>query len=187
MVSKAIVEIMKDLKKGNSGHVCYFYDNEITYINNVVSFIVTGIRNGDHILLLENDRNMLLINRRLEKELNEKERGFLHCINNYDFYYFNKSFNPQTIVQNFLENTEPLLEEGASVCTWGLIEWGENEEIHQYIEEYEKEVDNITNEKGIISVCAYHAGRTPDSLKERLINCHGIVLTDHEAVNLKQR
>ncbi|WP_182917207.1 MEDS domain-containing protein [Bacillus sp. PK3_68] len=184
-MKNSIIEVIKDLKKVKRGHICYFYSNEITYINNVVSFIATGIRNGDHILLVENDRNILLINKRLEKVLSKKEWTFLHVMNNYDFYYFNKNFNPHTIVNHFLENIEPFLKEGASICTWGLIEWGEDKEIHQCIEEYEKEVDKITNEKGIISVCAYNAGRTPDSLKELLIKCHGITLTDGEAVKLK--
>ncbi|HZG70808.1 MAG TPA: MEDS domain-containing protein [Chondromyces sp.] len=180
-----IVEVIKDLKKVNRGHICYFYDNEITYINNAVSFIVTGIRSGNHILLLENDRNMLLINKRLEKELSRKELTFLHVINNYEFYYFNNNFHPHTIVNRFLENTEPCLKKGASIYTWGLIEWGEDKEIHHCIEEYEKEVDKITNEKGIISVCAYNAVRTPDSLKELLIKCHEVMLTDDEAIKLK--
>lgn len=184
-MNEPIVEVIKDLKKVNRGHICYFYNSETNYINNVVSFIVTGIRNGDYILLVENDRNMLCINKKLQKELSKKELTYLHFINNYDFYYFNKNFHPKTIVNHFLKNTEPFLKEGASVCTWGLIEWGEDEEIHRCIEEYEKEVDKITDEKGIISVCAYDVGRTPDSLKALLMKCHGIMLTDDEVVKLK--
>ena len=62
--------------------------------------------------------------------------------------------------------------------TWGLVEWGDDKEILNQIEIYEKKVDRFVNEKGIISVCAYDQTRTPNGLKDMLIKCHSVMLTD---------
>ncbi|KMY54095.1 hypothetical protein AC623_09110 [Bacillus sp. FJAT-27231] len=60
-----------------------------------------------------------------------------------------------------------------------------DKEIHDNIAEYEQKLDKIINEKGIVSVCAYNAIRTAEALKAMLENCHGIMITDDETVNLK--
>ncbi|MBM7693704.1 hypothetical protein JOC77_003148 [Peribacillus deserti] len=184
-MSNLLETLINDLRP-NGGHIFYHYNNKENYIHNVVSFIVTGIKNGDHILLAENDRHMLDINKKLQKELSKGQLENLHFINNYDFYYSNGNFHPHTIVNYFLKNIEPFIEKGASLCSWGLIEWGEDKEINDDVVEYEKQVDSLVKEKGITSVCAYDSKRTSDSLKELLMRCHGVMLTDDEVVYLKQ-
>ncbi|OCA82127.1 MEDS domain-containing protein [Pseudobacillus wudalianchiensis] len=184
-MNRSIMEVIVELKEGNGGHICYFYINETTYIDNVVSFVVTEIKNGNHVVLVENDRHILLINKKLQKELNKEELTHLHVINNYDFYYFSGNFHPHTVVDYFTKKIEPFLEKGASVSTWGLVEWGDDKEIHDNIAEYEQEVEKIVKEKGIVSVCAYNANRTAESLKVMLEKCHGVMITVDETVNLK--
>ncbi|TCN26504.1 MEDS domain-containing protein [Mesobacillus foraminis] len=183
-MDRMIVELYKDFKVNDGGHICYLYNNESNYMTNVVSFIVTGIRNGDYILLLENDRNILQIKEMLQNELSEKELTYLLFINNFDFYYSYGNFHPHTIVNHFVENIEPHLQKGASICTWGLVEWREDKEIHKNIAEYEEQIHKIVNEKGIVSVCAYDASRTSDSLKKVLHNCHGVLMSDEKVINL---
>jgi hypothetical protein len=183
-MSNFLVELVKDLKKSNGGHIFYHYNNVENYINHVVSYIVTGIKNGDHILLIENDRNIIHINKLLEKQLRKEQLSKVHFINNFDFYYSNGDFHPHTILNYFSKNIEPFLETGASICTWGLIEWGDDKEISNKIEEYETQVDKLVNEKGLLSVCAYDANRTSNSLKEALMRCHGVMMTDDEVFYL---
>jgi hypothetical protein len=47
-----------------------------------------------------------------------------------------------------------------------------------------KWVERLVRDKEIISVCAYPADRTSDSLKRMLMNCHGAMITGDEVVYL---
>ncbi|WP_455675577.1 MEDS domain-containing protein [Pradoshia sp.] len=173
-----IEHAIKGLNKCDSAHICYLFNGHLDYLENVVSFILTGIKDGDHILLVENDRNILAINERVQKELSMEQLTQLHFINNYHFYFSNGNFHPETVASHFLKIIEPHNENGDTYRTWGHIEWGCEKEIERDIEAYEKEIDKLVKNKVIISVCAYHAERTSDSLKEKLKNCHDVMIID---------
>ncbi|HER2025510.1 MEDS domain-containing protein [Bacillus infantis] len=179
-----MVHLVKNLEGTNKGNIFYEYKDEDLYIQNAVSFIVTAVKNGSHILLLENDRNIRLINRKLKDRLSEKEIECIHFTNNFDFYYANGNFHPQTILDYFSERVRALETKEISVCSWGLIEWRDEDDISQQIEEYEREVNKIIEEKGLLSVCAYAADRLSDSLRQALIRSHGVLLTDEEVFYL---
>ncbi|SFC93830.1 MEDS: MEthanogen/methylotroph, DcmR Sensory domain [Bacillus sp. OV322] len=175
-----VPELIKNLKQTKGGHIFYPFDNIESYLCNAVSFIVTAAKNGDHVMFIENDRNLLYINKILQKKLSHAEMAKVHIMNNFDFYYSNGNFHPHTVLNYFLTSIAPHQEAGDSICTWGLIEWGNDQEIHNEIEKYERELNKYILNKGVISVCAYDAGRTPESLKKLLMECHGILLTDKE-------
>jgi len=160
------------------GHIFYQFHNSDYYLQNVVTFITTGVKLGTHIILIENDRNFIRINKMLKRELSQEEFTKVHFINNFDFYFKNKCFEPQRVFAHFEKNILPYLENNVPVWTWGLVEWGDDHEIIQQIEEYEKKVDRFVHDKGLISVCAYDGNRTPHTLSEMLIRCHSVMLTD---------
>ncbi|WP_419881645.1 MEDS domain-containing protein [Peribacillus sp. B-H-3] len=175
-----VPELMKNLKQTNGGHIFYPYGNVESYLSNAISFIVTAVKNGDHVMFVENDRNLLHINKMLKKQLSHDELAKVHIMNNFDFYYSNGNFHPHTVLNYFLTNIAPYHEAGASICTWGLIEWGNDQEIHNEIAEYKSKLNQYILHNGVISVCAYDARRTPESLKKLLMECHGVLLTDKE-------
>lgn len=185
-MTSLLVKVINDLKKKNGGHLLYLYTDDQRYLQNVVSYAVSITKNGDHILLVENDRNIRLINKELENKLTKEQRANVHFINNFDFYYSNGNFHPQTILQYVSQKMGPYIEDGSSMYTWGLIEWREDGEMTNKVEEYEKELDKFVNENGLISVCAYNANRTSPLLKKLLMDCHGVMMTDHEVVDLSQ-
>ncbi|MGD6875102.1 MEDS domain-containing protein [Bacillus infantis] len=179
-----IVDLYHEYKKNNGGHICYLYNQEENYINNAVSFVMAGIKNGDFIFLLENDRNLRLIQEKLQKELNTDQLSNLLVMNNYDFYYAQGNFHPHIVVSEFLKTLEPHLDKKTPISTWGLVEWREDKEIYEKLTEYEQQVDKSIKEKGFISVCVYPAGKTPDSFRKALHNCHNIVINDEEVMHL---
>ncbi len=73
---------------------------------------------------MENDRNFLQIDNEIRKLLDNEELKRVHFANNFDFYYSNGDFNPETVFNFFLKNIQPYLESGAKIFTWGLVEWG---------------------------------------------------------------
>ena len=183
-MNDTIIKVINEFNKVEGKHICYLYNDHQEYIEKVVTFIMIGIKEGDHILLVENDRNILAINRKLQNELSDGQLANLHIMNNYNFYFTNGNFHPHTILLYFSSYIQSFVENGISIRTWGHIEWGNEKEIQKDIEEYEKEVDKLVKLTGTISVCAYPAERTSDSLVEMLKNCHGVIITDHEVVYL---
>ena len=171
-----IIKVIKGLNKGDCKHICYIYNDCGGYMENLVSFIMTAINDGDHVLLVENERNILTINTRLQNELSRNQLVNVHYMNNFNFYFSNETFHPQTVSMHFLNYIQPFIENNVSFRTWGHIEWGDDKDIERDIEKYEREVDKLTKDKGIISVCAYPAAKTSDSLRKMLENCHEVVL-----------
>ncbi|WP_026585420.1 MEDS domain-containing protein [Bacillus sp. J33] len=175
-----LTDLIDDLKKSNGGHILYNYDEVDCYLQNAISFILAGVRDKGQVLFVENDRNLLYIQENVAKLLSEEELARVHFANNFDFYYSNGDFNPETVFNYFTKNIQPHLESGAPVYTWGLVEWGNVKEYILKVEEYEKKLDKAINDNGIISLCAYDNNSTPDELKEKLMRCHGVLVTDRE-------
>lgn len=176
-------EIVNQLKKANGGHIYYSFTNIDNYLENAVSYIVDGIGNDEHILLVENDRNIRLINRMLSTKLNKVQLQQVHFMNNFDFYFSNGDFHPHTVFQHFVRNVEPYLKGNVVVRTWGLIEWKCELAFMDQVEEYEKKLDSFLKTKeNIISVCAYDANRTPECLREALMRCHDVLMSDDEFI-----
>ncbi len=94
----------------------------------MVSFIVLGITHGEHIILIENDRNMLYINKVLDRQLSAEQRKNLHFINSFDFYWGNGDFHPHTISRYFSRNIASFMEKSVPVRTWGHVEWGDRKD-----------------------------------------------------------
>lgn len=181
-----LAELVDDLKKSNQGHIFYHFNEMEKYLENALSFIVSVVKNDSHVLLVENDRNIIYLRENLKKRLSDEQFEKVHFINNFDFYYSNGDFHAQTIFNYFKSTIEPLLDSKVSVCTWGLIEWSDEDDITNNIERYENDLDNFIQERGLISVCAYDAKRTPKRLKDILIRCHEIMLKDDEVIYLRQ-
>lgn len=180
-----LAELLKDLKKTNQGHIFYHFSDKEKYLQNALNFIISVVKNGSHVLVVENDRNIISLRTKLKNLLNNEQLDNVHFINNFDFYYANGDFHAQTIFDYFKTSIEPYIESNVPVCTWGLIEWSDGNDITNSIEQYENDVDMHIKDKGVISVCAYDSNRTPRELEEILMRCHGIMLTDDQVHYLR--
>ncbi|MGM0845603.1 MAG: MEDS domain-containing protein [Bacillota bacterium] len=172
-----IKEVLNE-SRGQGNHIMYHFNNEETYIQNAVAFIKTGVEEGSPVLLVENDRHLFNIKQQLQNTLSEKEMANVHFSNNYDFYSTTQSFDPDSILTYFKKTVEPHLSQGVPVWTWGLVEWGDDENLLDKIVLYESQVQSFTSEKGLVSVCAYDSNLTPDGTEELLRKFHQVTLTD---------
>ncbi|MCM3708635.1 MULTISPECIES: MEDS domain-containing protein [Cytobacillus] len=179
-MKELLIDLIDDLRKSNGGHILYHYDQLDCYIQNAVSYITTGIRCGGHVLLVENDRNYILINKELTNLLGKEELSRVHFMNNYDFYYSNGNFNPDTVFNFFIKHIQPYLDSSPLVFTWGQVEWGNVNEYIPLVEQYEKKLFKAVTEHGLISLCAYNNSSTPMELKNSLLRCHDVLITDRE-------
>lgn len=168
--------IRDKLSKGD--HVFYYAEDSDRYIANAVSFIKDGIEQGDQVLFVENERSYPKIVEHLELLFTKEQLKNFHYINNFTFYWRNGNFHPPTILEYFSTLIDPFLEKEMSFRTWGHIEWRGDVEISKSIEEYESAVEQLVPEMNVISVCAYDAARLSSPLKELLLNCHSLFMTD---------
>ncbi|WP_174729222.1 MEDS domain-containing protein [Mesobacillus harenae] len=185
-MSNNIMEQVNQLNRPFERHIFYHYDNPECYINNTVSYIASGVCKGEHVMLVENERNYRLILEQLKTKVDKNQLDKVHFINNFDFYYAHGNFHPETILSVFSQNIEAYLGDNKKVRTWGHIEWRDIEEISGCIEEYEKGVDKMVDDHSLVSVCAYDASRITPSLKATLMRCHKVMLTDDEIIYLSK-
>lgn len=172
----SIMSVVNAWKKEEGLHICYIYYTK-EYIETTISFVISGIRNGEIVLLVENERNMLQIMKELDKKLSKKQLDNIHFINNFDFYWSNGDLHPQTISFYFSKLIDPLLKTGTFVRTWANIEWGNENEVSCKIEEFEKTADSLVKRNKILSVCAYDRSKVLYKWETTLTNCHNITIT----------
>lgn len=173
----SLMAVVNEWRKQEGLHICYIF-NINNYIETVISFIISGIKNEEQVLLVENERNILHIKKEIHKLLSKEELGNVHFLNNFDFYWSNGDFHPQTISLHFSKIINPLSTTGTFLRTWAHVEWGDEEELNEKIEEFEKVADKIVNEKKILSVCAYNRSEIPLTWEPILMKSHNVTIKD---------
>ncbi|MBT2569637.1 MEDS domain-containing protein [Planococcus sp. ISL-110] len=179
-MEKEITNIQDTLRTSEGAHVFYYVNELERYIDNAVSYIVAGIKHGDQILFVENERLYPKILKRVEELVSNEQRKNIHYVNNFTFYWRYGNFHPPTILEYFSHLIAPFVEEDLGFRTWGHVEWREEVIIANDIKEYENAVGKLLPQTKAISVCAYDALRVSEGLKEVLMNCHDFLMTDDE-------
>ena len=178
MLVNTHIKEVKDLKGLTKGHVLYFFEDEDQYITNVVDFIKSGLELNEYSVMVENDRDTLLIRKKLMSLFNEDILKKVIFVNNYDFYYAKGNFRINSIF-DFLPN---LLEDDPSqklaVRSWAHVEWRDEQEVCKKLSESEKAADLIVAETKLFSVCAYDSNRVSEELKENLLTSHKFLIND---------
>lgn len=171
-------QLLHNYRLKKSGHILYCFNDEKSYIENEANYIISGVRHGAHILVVENDRIFPSVYKKIRKQLNDAEMEKVHHINNFDFYCFEGSFHRCTMAEYFLDSIEGYMKEAVKLQTWGHVEWRTGDQVKKAVGEYEKLIDPIIKEKHLISVCAYNASRLPEDLRQALLKCHSAYMTD---------
>lgn len=186
-MNEKIANLAKTLTATGKGHIFYSSNSLEDYIRNAVSFIVCGIQQGDYVLFVENSRIFPMIQKHLKERLTEEEQSALHYINNFDFYWRNGNFHPPTILAYLDEVMAAGNGTKRNVRTWGHVEWSDSQDIEREIAVYENELDRMVLHNEAISVCAYNAERISEELKNKLLSCHGYLMTDNSIISLANK
>ena len=169
---------VKDLKGVTRGHVLYFFENQDKYITRIVDFIISGVERNEYSIIVENDRIIPLINKRLSEQLDEKALVKVKFVNNYDFYYAQGDFSINSIFDFLPDVFEDDSDSEIVIRSWAHVEWRDEHEISNKLMGSEQEADLIVSETKLLSVCAYDSGRVSSELKEGLLNCHNLLIID---------
>jgi len=159
-------------------HIFYYFHDQDRYINNVMAYITASLELGNHVMIIENDRFMPIIQEKINEKFNEEQIDMIHTINNYDFYCYRSNFHKETILTYLKDMITPYLEKKLPIKTWAHVEWRDQKEIFQTLGEYEQEADQMLQETDFTTVCAYDANRVPQTLKDILFDCHDYYMAD---------
>ena len=88
-----IVQLTDMLKISNHGHILYTYDSVDRYVENAVSYIMTGIELGHHLFIIDNKLRSARIYRRLQESLSHDELKCIHYVDNVSILWFIRRFS----------------------------------------------------------------------------------------------
>ena len=100
-MKEQIVQLTDMLKISNHGHILYTYDSVDRYVENAVSYIMTGIELGHHLFIIDNKLRSARIYRRLQESLSHDEFKCIHYVDNDQFYGLYGDFHCESIVNHF--------------------------------------------------------------------------------------
>jgi PAS domain S-box-containing protein len=166
----------------NHGHILYIYDTIQGYMDNVISYILAGINQHHHVLVIENTHTFKQIKGILKNLLTEDQNECVHFFDNYDFYYLYENFDCEQIVAHFSDIINQYHEMNLTVRTWAHVNWNDVERIFEKLEDFERRADQRVRSSNMISVCAYNGNQIPASLQNQMLKNHEYFMTDKELV-----
>lgn len=169
-----------DLK--NHGHILYTYNKVDNYIENAISYIVSGIDQGHHIIMIESKDTYEHMKVILKGMLTQDALECIHFLDNYEFYRLYDDFHCDLIVSHFSDVITHFQEKHITVRTWANVCWNDEREIESKLESFEKTADQCVRHSNLISVCAYNGNKITASLQNSMLKSHEYIMTDQELV-----
>ena len=177
-----MIDLTKYLKVNNAAHILYFFEDENSYLNNMIAYIKAGLERNHHLLLIENNSLLNDVQKRINKLLTIEDQKYIHYIDNHYFYCCYGDFHIHSIIEHFSEILTPFINKKINIRTWAHVEWKEQDDIKSKIEEFENVADYRVNDIGLMSVCAYGASDVSASLQTTMMRSHEYLMTDKEFV-----
>ncbi|WP_226677151.1 MEDS domain-containing protein [Rossellomorea aquimaris] len=174
-------EKISELIEGNEcTHVLYAYQDREKYLENTITYILEGIESGEHVILIENERNMNVLLMELNSQLTNDQLEKVHSVSNFDFYQSSGSYHPPAIYEQLMKTITPFIENGVAFRSWTNVEWGALEDPCSIVDWFENETDRVVHELNLTVVCAYDSEKMPDQLEESLKKNHGHLMSDQD-------
>ncbi|MGE7218541.1 MEDS domain-containing protein [Priestia koreensis] len=170
------------INDNDSIHIYYNIEDSEGYLNNLVSYIVSGVEEKRHTLVIESEKLIPLLFEKLEKTLTKEQLTYIHTINNFDYYCSSGSFQPPVIFDHLSKHLDPFYKNNLSFQIWAHVEWGQQEGVVPILEEFENDADKLVNEGGLYLVCAYDEERVTDVLKLALMKSHPYVISENKII-----
>lgn len=174
------MDILSELeyRKITVGHVFYRFLDEKAYMDNLISFIQSGVENNQQILVIENMRNLPILQAFIESNLRESQRATIRLVNNYDYYLSKGDFNTQNITSHFAIDLSNFNKCHSTILTWAHVEWSSSKSIEELLKEFETVADDFVQDSQTLSVCAYPSARLTTRLNSALEESHQYIMTD---------
>lgn len=174
------------IRNSSGGHIFYLTKETKHYINNIVVFILDGLKSDEHVLIVENKRLTPLIQKRIQAVLTADELAKVYFFDSYKLYWHKGNFHPSTIVEYFQESFDVSVMSCQYFRTWGHIEWNTGDGLEEELLSYEEQVDDLITAQNLIAVCAYDAIRVEQHLQDKLALYHDYLMEDEKITCLEE-
>ncbi|MCG1022557.1 hypothetical protein EKQ44_12910 [Sutcliffiella horikoshii] len=160
------------------GHVYYLFQDKDVYMDHLISFVNTGIKRDENILIIESMKNIPKINTELNKHFNEAQKSNIRVVNNFDYYFASGDFNTKAMLAHFAKDVVLFNEENNSIRTWANVEWASDDPDAEKLKLYEATIDDFVLDEKMVSVCAYSHNSITPMLDLILKKLHYYQMTD---------
>ncbi|RIW28921.1 hypothetical protein D3H55_20345 [Bacillus salacetis] len=174
--------VCKHVNSNTCTHILYCYKEIDSYMKNVMDYLVDGVESGESVLLIESERNLMVLEVLLKERLTDKQMQKVNRINNYEFYQSSGSYHPPAIYEQMNIALTPYFKNDIPFRTWTNVEWGTLENPSHIVDFFEEAVDHVVLEKDLTLVCAYDGRKMPEGLHETLALSHPHIMTDEDLV-----
>lgn len=180
IIASCSVQLTDTIHITNGAHILYTYDHLEEYIGNAVSFIITGVQQGQYIIFIDSKE-------RYESVISElKVRGCgdaissIKYVDSFDFYLLGEKFHSATVLQSFQNVIKPYMDNDIVIRLWGHVEWQEHHNVEDELETYENECNITVSQMGILTVCAYSGRQVTASIQTKMMRLHEYLMTDKQ-------
>jgi two-component sensor histidine kinase len=173
-----VVPLSTSLKVNQGSHILYFYNTIEGYIENAVSYIVTGINLGYHVIFIDSKERYKMV---MDK-LGNFDTSKVHYVDNHEFYELYQDFHFDRILNNLKHIIQPFVENETTVRLWGHVDWIHQDNIINKLHTYECNSDITIAELGFTTVCAYNGETVPAKILTEMMKTHEYLMTDDELV-----
>lgn len=171
---------LNDVMQISSGHILYFYENDEAYLENAASFVLTGIEQGHHLMLIDHKQHLAKLDEMLQERTSQDHLGKVHYFDSHSFYGGYEDFHVDAILQYSAELLESYKEQNITIRTWAHVEWEDKDEILPKLSELECISNHNVDKFGLISVCAYNGKQVSTSFFYEMLKHHEYFMTDTE-------
>ncbi|SDQ89620.1 DNA-binding transcriptional regulator, XRE-family HTH domain [Virgibacillus subterraneus] len=166
----------------NRGDILYLFNNFDNYLEHVVTFLITGVHQDSYCIIIEQKRNYIQIQQRLENFLTKSEIE--------DHIYF---IDQEVILQNepkdivgIFHKLQDMFKEENPVRIWMFEEqYTENDwiaELGSYLDLEEDHTLKVTH-RNILFLRAYDSSLISAGLHIKKMHCYSYLMTDSEIVD----
>ncbi|MEN2767899.1 MEDS domain-containing protein [Ornithinibacillus xuwenensis] len=177
-----MVRLTKYLEVQNRAHILYFFQAHQCYLQNLEAYIEEGLKRKHHLIVIENPAIYNELEKKFILNLPKEQQAYIHYINNLSYYNYYHSFDIHNIIEKFSGLLDPFLAQNIVMRTWAHVEWMNQDNIIEKLDEFEKLADCAVSDLGIMSVCAYDSYDITAALQTKLMRSHEYLMTDLEIV-----
>ncbi|REE57454.1 PAS domain S-box-containing protein [Paenibacillus taihuensis] len=182
-MSKPTIQLNELMQLSDGGHILYIYEDPQRYVENAVSFILTGLEQGHHLFVIDNQSMIDQIRSNLMRSLPLEQFGDIHFFDNHVFYGAYGDFHYDTILNHSDEIFAPFKDQPISIRTWAHVAWKDQAEILGKLKHFENQSDHKVHAMKLVSVCAYNGNEVSASFLNMMLRNHEYLMTDQELVS----
>lgn len=175
------VALTKNMELISGTHILYLYKEQEKYWENMLSFLITGLKLQHEVILLESSDMFPEIKKRLRKNGFGAEQIESIVFADHRFFYgANQSFEMETVLNVLKSSVQPYVEKGLPIRIWSRVFSWEDACCEADLPLYEQKADELLKPLNTFTVCAYNGDEIPAGLAINLMKGHSYVMTDDE-------